>query len=335
MRSTALSVARARLPSLATAIRHRNPRALLVDYGVVAVFVTLFAVISMASDAFLSTENLLNLVEANAAIGIVACAGTLVIIAGGLDVSVGAILAFAGVVSAKVAADSSNVPMGLAAGVAAGAALGLFNGVMVTVGRVNSFVATLASSIMFVGGAQVISGALLVTPEQESFTTLGRQGPFDVKWIVWFFLVTALTIGVVLARGRLGREAAVVGTNPEAARLSGISVNRVRCITFVLSGTAAGIVGVTVTSQSGQGDANIGGITFVLAVIAAIAVGGTSLRGGRGAIWRTVLGVLFLGVVTNGLHLIDVDPTYDQLFVGLLILLAVVVQALGRRNGRP
>ena len=330
MRLSALSTAGTQLPSLATTSRHRSLGTLLRDYGVVTVFAGLFLLMSLGSDAFLSRQNLLNIVEANAAIGIVACAGTLVIVAGGLDVSVGAIFAFAGVVSAKVTIDFSNVPIGLLAGVAAAAGMGLFNGLVVTVGRVNSFVATLAASIMFASAAQVISGALLVTPDQESFTALGRQAPLGMKWIIWLFIAAGLTMGVVIARGRLGRAAAVVGANSEAARLSGISVSRVRCTTFVISGLAAGIAGVTVTSQSGQGDANVGGISFVLAVVAAIAAGGTSLRGGRGSVWRTILGVLFLGLVANALHLVDVDPIYDQFFVGLLILVAVAVQAPGR-----
>jgi ribose transport system permease protein len=302
-----------------------------VAYGVVVVFLALFVVMSVASDAFLTKTNLLNLLEANADIGIVACAGTLVIVAGGLDVSVGAIYALAAVLSAKLAIDV-GVVAGIVAGIGSGIVMGLFNGLVVTVGRVNSFVATLAGGIVFQSVAQVVTGANLLTPEQASFTDLGRNSFLGIKWVVWMFAATIVVTSVLLARARFGREASVVGANPEAARLSGVRVARVRCMTFVLSGFAAGIAGVVVTSQSGQADANVGGTGYVLAVIAAIAVGGSSLRGGEGAIWRTVLGVLFLGLVTNGLHLLDVNPTYDQLFVGLLILLAVAAQAVGRRH---
>jgi ribose transport system permease protein len=305
--------------------------ALLVDYGVLLSLGVLFVVLSFASDAFLSKDNLVNLVEANSDIGIVACAGTLVIVAGGLDVSVGAIYALAGVVSAKVAIDTSSVPLGVVAGVGAGAALGVFNGLVVTLGRVNSFVATLAGGIMFQSAAQVVTGANLLTPEGSQFTALARGGALGLTWIIWFFFAAAALTGVLLARARFGRHVAVVGANAAAARLSGVPLGRVRCMTFALSGLAAGVAGVVTTSQSGQGDANVGGTTFVLSVVAAIAVGGTSLRGGEGAVWRTVMGVLFLGLVTNGLHLLNVDPVYDQLCVGLLILLAVGVQALGRR----
>jgi ribose transport system permease protein len=303
----------------------------LFEYGAVASFAALFAALTFASDAFLTKTNLLNVLEANAPIGIAACAGTLVIVAGGLDVSVGAVYALAGVLTAKVTMSAGSVPLGIAAGVAAGAGLGLANGLIVTTGGVNSFVATLASGIMVQSGAQVLAGGNLLTPAQPGYTAVGRDALLGVRWSIWLFAIAALFTGLLLARARFGRQAIVVGANPEAARLSGVPVARVRCLTFVLSGVAAAIAGIIFTSRGGQTDANIGGTTFVLSVIAAIAVGGTSLRGGEGAIWRTVIGVLFLGLVTNGLNLLNVDSTYFQVFTGALILLAVGVEAAGRR----
>jgi ribose transport system permease protein len=291
----------------------------------------LFVGLSLASGSFLHKSNILNVLEANAPIGIAACAGTLVIIAGGLDVSIGAIAALSGVITAKVVLSTGNVPLGLAAGVAAGAALGLFNGVMVTVGRVDSFVATLAGGIMFQSAAQVLAGGDLLTPRERAYTTLGRGSMLGFKYTVLLFALFAIVTGLLLARGRFGRQAVVAGANPEAARLSGVAVGLTRGVTFVLSGVAAAVAGLIVSSRSGQTDAGTGGTGFVLAVIAAIAIGGTNLRGGQGAIWRTVVGVLFLGFVTNGLGLLNVDPTYYQLFTGLLILAAMGLEAMGRR----
>ena len=145
-------------------------------------------------------------------------------------------------------------------------------------------------------------------------------------------MIAAVAFGFLLSRARFGREVRVVGSNPEAARLSGIAVSRVRCLTYVLSGLAAALAGVVAVSQAGQAQSNIGGIPFVLAVVAAIAVGGTSLRGGEGAVWRTVIGVLFLGLVNNGLGLLNVDPLYNQFFTGLLILIAVSAEIFARRG---
>jgi ribose transport system permease protein len=318
------------LANLAAALR---PRGGLVEYGAVISLVVLFVVLSIASPAFLSKTNLLNVLQANADIGIAACAGTLVIVAGGIDLSVGAIYALAGVLSAKLAI-STGVEVGILAGIAAGAALGLLNGLVVTVGRVNALIATLAGGIVFGGAAEVLAGQELLTPEAANFTDLGRNSLLGVKYSIWLFVIAALVFGFLLARARFGREVKVVGASEEAARLSGVAVNRVRCLTYVLSGLAAAVAGVIVVSQSGQAQSNIGGTPYVLSVIAAIAVGGTSLRGGEGAVWRTVVGVLFLGLVTNGLGLLNVEPLYNQFFTGLLILVAVSAETLARRSGR-
>jgi ribose transport system permease protein len=317
------------VPSLGAGGRWRAER--LVGLAPLVGLGLLFAALSLASDAFLAKTNLLNVLEANAPVGIAACAGTLVIVSGSLDVSIGAIYALAGVLGAKVAISTGSAPLGLAAGLGAGAALGLFNGLVVTVGRVNSFVATLACGIMFQSGAQVLAGGDLLTPKSKHYTDLGRDALLGVKLSIWIFVVVALLTGVLLSRARAGRHVVTVGANPHVAALSGVPVGRTRCAVFVLSGLAAALAGLIVTSRSGQTDASIGGTAFVLSVIAAIAIGGTSLRGGDGAIWRTVAGVAFLGLVTNGLGLLNVDPTYYQLFTGLLILGALGLEAASRR----
>jgi ribose transport system permease protein len=307
-----------------------RPQRGLIEYAGLFSLVVLFVVLSVTSDAFLSKDNLLNVLQANADIGIAACAGTLVIVAGGIDLSIGAIYAFAGVLSAKLAI-STGVEVGILAGLAVGAAIGLLNGLVVTIGRVNPLIATLAGAIIVGGAAEVIAGQELLTPEAASFVDIGRNSLLGVKYSIWLFVIAAIVLGVLLSRGRFGRETKVVGANEEAARLSGVSVTRVRCLTYVLSGVAAAIAGLLAVSSAGQATSNIGGIPFVLSVVAAIAVGGISLRGGEGAVWRTVVGVLFLGLVTNGLGLLDVDPLYDQFFTGLIILLAVTAEVSARR----
>ncbi|PZS30402.1 MAG: ABC transporter permease [Pseudonocardiales bacterium] len=304
----------------------------LARYGIVLSFAALFTVLSILSHPFLSRVNLLNVLDANAAVAMTACAGTLVVIAGDLDISVGGIFALSGVVAAKVTILSSSVGLGILAGCATGAAAGLFNGLIVAVGRVNSFVATLATGIMFQSVALVLAAGNTLAPVQSSYTTLGRGTLLGVTYGIWLALLVVLLTGFLLSRARFGRQTLIVGCNPVAARLSGIPVSAVRCLALTLSGAAAGLADVIVTSRSAQTDANVGGTTFVLAVIAAIAVGGTSLRGGQGAIWRTVLGVLFLGLVANGLNLLNVEPTYQQVVTGVLILLAVTVDSLGRRT---
>jgi ribose transport system permease protein len=299
-----------------------RPSGGLIEYAGLLSLIVLFVVLSVASSAFLSKDNLLNVLQANSDIGIAACAGTLVIVAGGIDLSVGATYALAGVLSAKLAI-STGVEVGILAGIGAGIAVGLLNGLVVTVGRVNPLVGTLAGAIIIGGAAEVAAGQELLTPEAAAFVDLGRNSLLGVKYSIWLFALAAVVFTILLSRARLGREIKVVGANAEAARLSGIAVGRVRCLTYMLSGLAAAVAGVVAVSESGQAQSNIGGIPFVLSVIAAIAVGGTSLRGGEGAIWRTLVGVLFLGLVNNGLGLLNVDVVYYQFFTGLLILAAV------------
>jgi ribose/xylose/arabinose/galactoside ABC-type transport system permease subunit len=229
---------------------------------------------------------------------------------------------------------STGVGAGVAAGVAAGAMLGLVNGFVVAVGRVNGLIATIAGAIIFAGVAQVLAGQNLLTPASHNFAVLGTDSVLGVYYSIWILLLMVVFFGALLSLSRFGRAVQVVGANAEVARLSGLRVSRVRCLTYVLSGVAAGAAGVLAVSQSGQAQATIGGTPYVLSVIAAIAVGGTSLRGGRGSIGRTAVGVLFLGLVTNGLGLLNVNPLYDQFFTGIIILAAVAHESRVRRGSR-
>ena len=311
--------------------RTLRPQGGAVEYAGLISLVVLFVVLSFASSAFLSKDNMLDILQANADIGIAACAGTLVIVAGGIDLSIGAIYALAGVLSARLAI-STGVDVGILAAIGAGAAVGLLNGLVVTVARVNPLVATLAGAIIVGGAAEVLANQELLTPEAASFVSVGRDSIFGVKDTIWIFAIVALVSGVLLSRARFGREAKVIGANDEVARLSGVAVARVRCLTYVFSGLAAALAGVLAVSQSGQAQSNIGGIPFVISVVAAVAVGGTSLRGGDGAIWRTLVGVLFLGLVNNGLSLLNVDPLYYDVFTGLLILIAVGAESFAQQT---
>ena len=297
----------------------------LIDYGIVVAFLILFTLLAILSDAFLTKTNLLNVIEASAVVGIVAVAATLVIIAGEFDLSVGAIFAVAAVISAEVAI-AVNPIAGVVTGIAAGAVLGACNGMLITAGRVFSFIATIATALVFRGIALIITGGHRLSPKDEGFTTLGRETFVSVKYSVWIFIGFALVLGFVLARTAFGRYVYATGSNRLVARLSGVPSSYVRFAVFILSGIAAAVAGVIVASRSGQGSAELG-LGFELSVIAAVAIGGTSIRGGQGAVWRTVIGVVFLSLIGNGLILAEVPLHYRRLTEGLIILLAV---ALGR-----
>jgi ribose transport system permease protein len=300
------------------------------DYGIVVSFAALFITLSLTSDVFLSQANMLNVLDQSAAVGLMAAGGTLVIIAGGFDLSVGATFALAGVVAAK-AATVMEPHWAYLLGALVGLGIGILNGVLTTVGRINPLVATLASSIIIRGVALVATGGFLVSVTDPDFTKLG-QG--KIGSIHYSILIWALFAGIgafMLARSVAGRYIYASGGNPEAARLSGIRVGVVRTAAYAISGLSAGIAGVLVTSRvaTGQADAGAG---IELAVIAAIVIGGTSIMGGEGAIWRSVLGVLLLSMIGNGFNLLGVNPIYQQILQGGIILTAVAVDAWARRS---
>lgn len=305
---------------------------LLRDYAVAVTLLVLFVGLSIGTDAFFAEQNLKNVLEQSTAIGLIAVAGTLVIIAGGFDLSVGSIFALSGVVAAQTAIHWDPAA-GLLVGIAAGAVCGLANGILVTVFRINPFIATLGSAIVIAGIALRITHGDLITVELESsFTDLGLNDFLGVKYSIWLWLAFALLMGLVLSRTTLGRYIYATGGNEEAARLSGVRVGLVRTTTYVLSGFAAGLAGVLSASQIGTGQADVGA-ELGLTVVAAIVVGGTSIWGGQGAIWRTMVGVLLLSLISNGFNLNGIDPVYYDIVYGGIILVAAGLDAFLRRRG--
>ncbi len=317
----------------------RSISAFLLDYGIIIAVFLLYIVLSWQSDAFFSIRNQLNILDQAHQIGLIAVAATVVIIAGGFDLSTGAIFAMSSVVAAMIARDlgaqeqyASVAPwLGWAVGIAVGCLLGLLNGVLVTFFRINTFVATLSSGIVFRGFALLITQAEQVRVTDRAFRELARGEILDARHTVYIWLGFALVLSFILFRTRFGRYIFAAGDNPEAARLSGINVNLVRTITFGISGLAAGIAGVLSASKflKAQNDAGQG---LELISIAAVVIGGTSIMGGEGAVWRTVLGVMLLRLIENGFNLMNVEPFYRDIFQGLIILLAVALDALRHRR---
>lgn len=300
------------------------------EYGIIVSVAALVLVLALASDRFLTTKNLLNILEQSAAIGIVACGATLVIISRGFDLSVGAIYALSGVTAAHVAV-SSGPAIGILAGLLMGAAVGVLNGGLVSYGRINPFVATLASSFVVRGLAVLITGGLAIRVSDAGFGVLGQEDLFGVRVSIWLFLLVAVSCAVVLRFTNLGRFIFAVGGNPEAARLSGVRVEWVQIAAFGIGGFTAGLAGIVSASRIGTGLAD-SGVGIELTAIAAVTIGGTSILGGEGAIWRTLLGVLLLGLLTNGFTLLGVDPSYQPIILGAIIVVAVAVDAWGRRR---
>lgn len=297
--------------------------------GIVLPFVALFIVLSVTSGHFLSVSNMLNILDQQSAILIMAAAGTLVLVGGGIDLSVGATYGLAGVVAAQVV-QHAGVVAAVAAAILVGLAVGFANGIITTRFRINALIATLAMSFIVSGlASRVTNGNLIVLNQWPSFANIARSDLLGIRTSIWIALVAVVAFGVLLARTTSGRYLYAAGGNAEAARLAGVRVNRVRVAAFMTSGAAAAMAGVidvsrVLSAQSTTGD----NLTFT--VLAGMVVGGTSIMGGEGAVWRTTVGVLFIALVGNGFDLLGVDPLYQQITLGLILLLAVGIDALSR-----
>jgi ribose transport system permease protein len=304
------------------------------EYGIVVVFLAMFVSLSLASSVFLTSQNLLNVLQQQAApYGLLACALTFVVIGGEFDLSPGATVFLVGIVAAKLE-PSVGVTACFLIAIVVGIAIGVVNGMLVTVAKINSFVATLATSIIIDGLGLVITNGFQIAISKPSFQNLGLNDLWDAQYSIWIWLLFAIITAFILGQTRYGRWLFAVGGNSEAARLSGLNVGQIKTLAFALSGFAAGLAGVILVSAQGQGQADSGaGLLYTLNAFAAVVIGGTSVAGGRGAMSRTVLGVLFLGLIVNGFDLLGFNPTYQQIVSGAIILLAVGVDAVWSRQG--
>jgi ribose transport system permease protein len=302
------------------------------DYGIVVFVIGIFIYFSVASPVFLTSGNLLNLVYANAVVGIPACAVTLTVIAGNFDLSLGSIFTLAEVLCAW-AAVHWGVWWCFPVAIVAGAAMGLANGVIITKLRVNAFLATLATAAAFGGIALGVSGGFEIIPSSTVFTFIGQSKVAGIQYPDLIFLVVAILLQLVIAYTVFGRHLYGVGGNRDAARLSGLKVDRIVITTFIVTGAACGIAGLIDASTTGQGAAtSVLGGNLALDAIAGVALGGTSIFGGIGSVWRTVVGVLMLGMITNGFNLLGVADYWQQIVRGLLIIGAVAIGSMIERR---
>lgn len=279
---------------------------------------------TMRYDAFLTEENLLNVLRQNSMLGLVALGMTFVILTGGIDLSVGSLLAVAGVIAANMAQHGSAVA--IAAGVGAAALLGFVNGLVIAKARIQPFVVTLAMMIAARGLSLAATGEQSVRVDRlsEGFTFLGRGevGPIPVPVLV---LVGAFALGwVVLGFTRFGRHVFALGDNEEAARLMGLNVSTVTLGVYTLSGALAGLAGVILAARLGAGQP-VAGAGWELDAIACVVVGGTLLTGGRGGVGSTLVGVLLLGVIFNLFNLEGTISSWWQWVLRGVFLLAVVI----------
>jgi ribose transport system permease protein len=264
----------------------------------------------------------------NAPVGIVAVGMTIVMIGGGFDLSVGAIFALGAVVFASKA-DALGLWGAAAVVIAVSLVCGAVNGFIVTKLRVNPFVATLGTGSAIGGMAYIYSNSAPQTPENFDFQTLGTGSWAGLPISVWLLGLALLVGGFVLARTVYGRSIYAIGGNTEAARLSGIAVDMLRGSTYVISGLCSGVSGMILASRLGVGQADMGG-NIALDSIAVTVIGGTSLLGGEGAMWRTAIGLLIIATLTNVFDSLAVSTNYQLVTKGVIVVGAVALDVFAR-----
>lgn len=320
----------------------------LQKYGVLVAFILLFAISSIRQpDVFLQPENLRNLVNQNVPVGIIAVGMTLVIVAGGIDLSVGSLLALAAGLGLHIlnrqmangASEANAVWTGSIVCLGTGVLLGAVNGFLVAYGRVAPFVATLVGLVAYrslvlalAEGGEIRSSSMAVFPEigrgglPVPFIKLAGGSPLVVTWGILIFVVSALIAGHILNGLRYGRYAIAVGANERAARYSAIDTARIKFWSYAILGAYSGVAALVLSTRMNSVASSTMGQYYELDAIAAVVIGGTSLSGGSGRIWGTVVGVLLLGVITNMLVVEGVSVYWQGVVKGVIILAAVLIQ---------
>jgi len=295
-----------------------------------AVFLLLFAVVSLAVPNFFSWVNLNGLALSVATVGIIACTMLFCLAAGDFDLSVGSIVAFAGVLTAVVINATGSVAAGVAAALAAGALVGLVNGVVIARLGINALITTLATMQIVRGFSYIVSDGKAIGIREEAFFSLGVSTMGGVPTPVWIMAAFFLLFGVMLNSTVFGRYALATGGNRDAAWLAGIRVARVKVAIFVLQGMVSAFAGVILASRmtSGQPAAGQG---LELQVISACVLGGVSLTGGIGSMGGVIVGVLIMGTVQNAMNLLNIPPFYQYVASGAILLAAVILDRMRKR----
>lgn len=324
----------------AGAVRHIVSAIGVQNLSLIVAIGALVAIIGSQNSAFFMTSNLKTIGMAVTISGLLALVQTVVIILGGIDLSVGSVAGLASVSSAMLFTASGNALMSIVGALIIGGVCGLVNSMIVVFGRVTPMIATLAGLIAYKGIAQLVSNgrAQGYTGADEVYVFLARGSIAGIPTLIWVLAIVAVGIHVMLRYTRMGRNIYAVGGNDTAARLSGVNINRYIMGVFILAGVVAALAGILITARTGSGQPVSGSEGLEFQSITAAALGGVALRGGKGSIGGTILAVLLLGILLNGMSLLGVSVFWQNVAQGTLLVVAVVIQQLRsgeRRVGLP
>jgi len=298
-------------------------------YGILIGLIGLITAFSILSERFFTISNMLIVMRQTSIVAFLAVGMSFVILGAGIDLSVGSVLAFSGAVGAGVM-QNGGIFFGILAGLALGTALGAFNGIVITKLKIPAFIATLAMMAIARGGTLVYTDGRPITGLPSSFAFLGRGYIGNVPFPIILMLIIFILAYIVLKLTRFGRYVYATGGNINAARASGIKVDNVIISTFAISGFLSGLTGMVLASRlnSAQPTAGMG---YELDAIAAVVLGGTNLFGGEGELWGTLVGAFIMGILNNGLNMLNVSSFYQQVVKGIVILIAVTVAQSGKK----
>lgn len=297
----------------------------LSEYGVLLALALLVITLSLLNPSFLGFQNIMNLLRQTSINAILAIGMTYVILSRGIDLSVGSILAFSGIITASfVGVESPNLVLGITLGVGAGVLLGLFNGITIAKFRVTPFIATLGTMAIARGLTFIYSDGQPISNLDKSFLFIGGGQIAGVPFPVWITIILSIIFSILLYKTTFGRFVYAIGGSENAAKVSGIKVDRSLISVYCIMGLLAGIAGVILTSRVSAGLPQAGS-AYELDAIAAVVIGGTSLMGGRGRLWGSLVGAVIIGVLNNGLDLLGVSSYWQQVVKGAIIILAVML----------
>ena len=310
-------------------LRDRGPNS--VNPGLVVALIVVFIVLTFTSQYFLTSTNLLNIAKAMVVVGIAAAGETIVILSGGFDLSIGSTMAASGMLSAYLLDFGLPLPLAFACSLVLGACIGAVNGTFVSYFRINPLITTLAMLAIVRGLAFVISGGREIVITDQTWLGLGTGALWSIPYIVLILLGVYVAFSSIMPRTTFGRYTYAIGSNARAARLAGVAVNRWRLLIYITCGTTAALAGLVLAARTGNARPSAA-MGFELDVITAVILGGASLSGGRGTIIGTVIGLMLIFMINNGLTLAQVPSFWQQVVKGTILLGAVLYDEF--RRGR-
>ncbi len=300
---------------------------IMKNYGIVIAFFVLCIILSILSPVFLTGMNIINVVRQSSIYGIMAVGMTFVILTGGIDLSVGSLVAISGVACAgMLKAGWSPLPVFIGT-LLVGTLFGLVNGLIINLGKITPFVVTLGMMSIARGLTMIYTNGYPISGFSEGFRKLGGGYVLGIPIPIILFFVSVVLAWLILNQTRLGRYTYAIGGNEETVRLSGINAPFFKTIIYGISGLTAGISSLILTSRLNSAEP-IAGNGYEMDVIAAVVIGGTSLMGGRGTIWGTFVGALLIGVINNGMNLLGISAYFQLVVKGLIIIGAVLLDRL-------